>query len=315
LRGVDLVDEIIVTYKGALQPTAIPRKLLVVGSGAIGTEFASFYAALGSNVTLVEAVERLVPAEDEDIAAFLESCLRKQGLEVLTSAEVKDLKVDESRAKVTISHAGKSERRSFEKVILAVGIVPNTEDLGLEAMGVRMERGLVVIDEYCRSSVTGVYAIGDIVEGPWLAHKASHEAIVCVEGIAGLGGHGLDRTRIPACTYSHPQIGSIGLTERAARAKGLNIAVGSFPYVANGKAIALGEPEGLTKTIYDKATGELIGAHIIGAEATELISGFSVGKTLETTATEMTQTIYPHPTLSEMLHEESLAALGRAIHY
>ena len=278
LPGVELSDDVIVTYKGALQPKSVPNELLVVGSGAIGTEFASFYAALGSKVTIAEALDRLVPLEDSDISAFLESSLRKEGLEVLTSAKVSDLKVVEKKAQCKIGHSGRSEQRGFDKVILAVGITPNTEDLGLDAAGVRTDRGLIVIDEFCQTSAVGVYAIGDIVEGPWLAHKASHEAIVCVEKIAGVGAHKLDRSRIPACIYSHPQIGSIGLTERAAREEGLEIEVGSFPYLANGKAIALGEQDGFVKTIYDKKTGELLGAHVIGAEATELISGFSIGK-------------------------------------
>lgn len=314
LPGVEADEQVIMTYKGALRPTKLPQSMLVIGSGAIGTEFASFYATVGSKVTLVETQDRIVPAEDVDISKFLLKSLESLGIEVLTSASVSSLKVLNERAVCTVTHGGNSTERSFDACILAVGIVPNTEGLGLAAVGIATEDGRVVVDNLCRTSVPGIYAIGDIVPGPWLAHKASHEGIIVAEHIAGQSPHGMDRTRIPACTYSHPQIASIGLTEQAAQARNLSYTVGKFPFSANGKALATGESDGLVKTIYAKDTGELLGAHLIGGHATELIATFAAGMALETTWDEMISTVFPHPTLSEMLHESTLAAQGRSIH-
>ena len=287
--GLEPDGKVVVTYKGALTPETMPKKLLVVGSGAIGIEFASFYHALGAQVTVVEVMDRIVPAEDEEISGFLEKSLKKDGLTILTKTSVKG--------------------------ILAVGIQPNTENLGLEGTAIKTDRGFIQIDDYCATGEPGVYAIGDITPGPWLAHKASHEAILCVEKIAGQHVHPLDRSRIPGCTYCHPQIASVGLTEKKARDAGYQVKVGRFPFMGNGKAIALGEPEGLVKTIYDAKTGELLGAHMIGAEVTEMIQGFSIAMTLETTEAEIMHTVFPHPTLSEMMHESTLDAFGRAIHF
>lgn len=314
INGVTADGEKIVTYRGALTPQSIPDKLLVIGSGAIGTEFAGFYSAIGSKVTIVEALDRLVPVEDATISTFLENSLKRQGIEILVSATVSNITLIEGTVSCVISHQGEDAQRTFDKVILAIGILPNTEDIGLEGQGVATDRGLVVIDAFYRTSVKGIYAIGDIVAGPSLAHKASHDAVICIEKICGLDPHPLDLTTVPACTYSHPQIGSIGLTERAAKDLGIDLNVGVFPFHANGKAIALCESEGLVKTIYNRQTGELLGAHVIGAEATEMIATFAVAKSHETTATAITDTVFPHPTLSEMVHESSLAASKQAIH-
>jgi len=314
--GLEPDGKVIVTYRGALVPESQPKRLLVIGSGAIGIEFASFHNALGSQVTVVEVADRIVPAEDEEISAFLEKSLKKQGMTILTGAKIDGLKVVGKEATCTLTHGGKSEVHTFDLVIVAVGITPNTENLGLEGTGVVLDRGWVVIDDYGRTGEPGVYAIGDITPGPWLAHKASHEAIIVVEKIAGLNDvHPLDRSRIAGCTYCHPQVASIGLSEKKAKEAGHDIKVGRFPFIGNGKAIALGEPEGLIKTIFDAKTGELLGAHMIGAEVTELIQGFSIAKTLETTEADLMHTVFPHPTLSEMMHESVLDAYGRAIHF
>jgi dihydrolipoamide dehydrogenase len=313
--GLEPDDKVVVTYKGALVPESQPKRLLVIGSGAIGIEFASFHHALGCEVTVAEALQRIVPAEDEEISAFLEKSLKKQGLTILTGAKVSGLEVNGAQATAVIEAGGKSETKTFDRVILAIGIVPNTENLGLEGTGVKRDRGFVQIDDMCRTGEPGVYAIGDITPGPWLAHKASHEGVICVQAIAGLHPHPLDRSRIPACTYCHPQIASIGLTEAEAEGAGHSVKVGRFPFIGNGKAIALGETEGLVKAVFDTRTGELLGAHMIGAEVTELIQGFSIAKTLETTEEDLAQVVFPHPTLSEMMHEAVLAANGRAIHF
>jgi dihydrolipoamide dehydrogenase len=310
------------TYRHAMVPAEMPSKLLVIGSGAIGIEFASFYNDLGAEVTVIEMLDRVVPVEDADVSTFLEKALKKQGMKIMTSAKLEDIQLGEDGVKVAIkAKDGAVTDDTFSHVIVAIGIVPNIENLGLEDIGVEPdERFNIKTDEYGRTNVKGVWAIGDVTAGPWLAHKASHEGITAAEAIAQeLGNaevhpHPLDRRNIPGCTYCHPQIASVGLTEAKAKEAGYEVKVGNFPFIGNGKAIALGEPEGFIKTVFDAKTGELLGAHMIGAEVTELIQGFVVGKTLETTEAELIQTVFPHPTLSEMMHESTLAAYGRVIH-
>ncbi len=304
------------TYREALVPDIMPKSLLVVGSGAIGIEFASFFNTLGAKVTVVEMMDRVMPVENEEISALARKSFEKQGMTIHTGAKVSDLKSGASDVTATITlKDGKSSSETFERVILAVGIIANSENLGLEEAGVKVERGDVLIDEFCRTTAEHVYAIGDVAGAPALAHKASHEAIICVEKIAGQEGvHPLDRSNIPGCTYCTPQVASVGMTEKVARGAGHELKIGKFPYQANGKAIALGETEGMIKTIFDVKTGELLGAHMIGTEATELIQGYVIGKTLETTETELMHTIFPHPTLSEMMHESVLAAFDKALH-
>ncbi|MBW7901293.1 MAG: dihydrolipoyl dehydrogenase [Rhodocyclaceae bacterium] len=303
------------SYKEAMTPAAMPKSLLVVGSGAIGIEFASFYRSLGAEVTVVELRERILPAEDAEISDLARKAYERQGIKVLTSVSVAALEKKADSVVATLQADGRQTVVEAERVIAAVGIVGNVENLGLEGTGVRVEGTHIVTDEWCRTGEPGVYAIGDVAGAPWLAHTASHEGILCVERIAGVDGlHPLDRTAIPGCTYSRPQIASVGLTEAKAIELGHRVKVGRFPFAGNGKAIALGEAEGLIKTIFDGQTGELLGAHMIGAEVTELIQGFAIGKTLETTEAELMHTIFPHPTLSEMLHESTLAAYQRAIH-
>ena len=304
------------TYMEAMVPDALPKSLLVVGSGAIGMEFASFYRDLGAEVTVVEALDRVLPVEDEDISAFAHKAFEKQGITIHVSAKVTDLKTTRNNVKATVDLGGKSRDITVERVILAVGIVGNVEDLGIENTGVKVEDSHVVIDQWCETGEPGVYAIGDLVGPPWLAHKASHEGVVCVERIVGLDDvHPLNAGDVPACTYCRPQVASIGLTEKAAKEKGIEVKIGRFPYAGNGKAIALGEPEGLVKTLFDAKTGALLGAHMIGAEVTELIHGFALARTLESTEAELMATIFPHPTLSETIHESVLDAYGRAIHF
>ena len=304
------------TYREALVPDIMPESLLVVGSGAIGIEFASFFNTLGAKVTVVEMMDRVMPVEDEEISLLARKSFEKQGMTIHTQAKVSDLKSGPNDVTATLTlKDGKSSKETFERVILAVGIQANTENLGLEEAGVKVERGDVVIDEFCRTTAGNVYAIGDVAGAPALAHKASHEAIICVEKIAEQKGvHPLDRSNIPGCTYCTPQVASVGMTEKAAREAGHELKIGKFPYQANGKAIALGETEGMIKTIFDAKTGELLRAHMIGTEATELIQGYVIGKTLETTETELMHTIFPHPTLSEMMHESVLAAFDKALH-
>ncbi|WP_299309547.1 dihydrolipoyl dehydrogenase [uncultured Croceicoccus sp.] len=309
------------TYRHAMTPSEMPTKLLVMGSGAIGIEFASFYNDMGADVTVVEMLDRIVPVEDEEVSAFLQKALTKQGMKIVTGAGVEALDVGAKGVKAKIKSAdGKVTETEFSHVISAVGIVPNTEDVGLESLGVKMERGFIQIDDFGRTGVDGVWAIGDCTPGPWLAHKASHEGVAAAESIAKeLGNkdvhpHGLDRNNIPGCTYCHPQIASVGLTEAKAKEAGHEVKVGNFPFIGNGKAIALGEAEGFIKTVFDAKTGELLGAHMIGAEVTELIQGYVVGKTLETTEAELMNTVFPHPTLSEMMHESVLSAYGKALH-
>jgi len=310
------------TYRHAMTPTELPTKLLVIGSGAIGIEFASFYNDLGVDVTVVEMMDRIVPVEDADVSAFLEKSLAKQGLKILTKANVAGIETGDKAVKVTIKDKdGKETAEDYSHVIVAIGIVPNLENIGLEDLGVEPDKRYhIKTDDYGRTNVKGVWAIGDCTDGPWLAHKASHEGITAAEAIAQeLGNkevhpHPLDRRNIPGCTYCHPQVASVGLTETKAKEAGYELKVGTFPFIGNGKAIALGEAEGFIKTVFDAKTGELLGAHMIGAEVTELIQGYVVGKTLETTEAELIQTVFPHPTLSEMMHESTLAAYGRAIH-
>ena len=310
------------TYRHAMTPTELPAKLLVIGSGAIGIEFASFYNDLGSDVTVVEMMDRIVPVEDADVSAFLEKALVKQGLSIRTSTSVTLENAGEGAIKAVLKGKdGKEERAEFSHAVVAIGIVPNVENIGLEDIGVTPDqRGHIKADPYGRTNVAGVWAIGDCIDGPWLAHKASHEGVTAAEAIAQeLGNaavhpHPLDRRNIPGCTYCHPQVASVGLTEAKAKEAGYEVKAGTFPFIGNGKAIALGEPEGFIKTVFDAKTGELLGAHMVGAEVTELIHGYVVGKTLETTEAELMQTVFPHPTLSEMLHEATLAAYGRALH-
>ncbi|KTR84818.1 dihydrolipoamide dehydrogenase [Novosphingobium barchaimii] len=310
------------TYRHAMTPKELPSKLLVIGSGAIGIEFASFYNDMGSDVTVVEMADRIVPVEDADVSAFLEKQLTKQGIKILTKASVGAIEKSDSGVKVALKDkAGKEETTEFSHVIVAVGIVPNLENIGLEDLNIEPDKRYhIKVDEMGRTNVKGVWAIGDCVEGPWLAHKASHEGVTAAEAIAQeLGNaevhpHPLDRSNIPGCTYCHPQVASVGMTEAKAKEAGHELKVGTFPFIGNGKAIALGEAEGFIKTVFDAKTGELLGAHMIGAEVTELIQGYIVGKTLETTEAELINTVFPHPTLSEMMHEATLAAFGRAIH-
>ncbi len=315
LPGLEADGERVWTYKHALNPPHMPKKLLVIGSGAIGIEFASFYNTLGAETTVVEVMDRVLPVEDAEISAFAKKQFVKQGMKIMEKAMVKQL--DRAKGKVTahIEAGGKVEKQDFDTVISAVGIVGNVEGLGLEEAGVKVDRTHVVVDEYCRTGVDGVFAIGDIAGAPWLAHKASHEGVMVAELIAGQKPHAVRPESIAGCTYCHPQVASVGYTEAKAKELGYEIKVGRFPFIGNGKAIALGEPEGMVKTVFDAKTGELLGAHMIGAEVTELIQGYVVGRTLETTEEELMQTVFPHPTLSEMMHESVLDAYGRAIHF
>jgi dihydrolipoamide dehydrogenase len=316
LPGLEPDGKLIWTYREALVPNTMPKSLLVVGSGAIGIEFASFFRTLGAEVTVVEVMDRVLPVEDEEISTFARKAFEKQGMKIHTSAKVEGLKAgkDSVEAKLTLKD-GKSETQTFDRVILAIGIAGNVENLGLEEIGVKVERGHIVIDGYGATGVSGVWAIGDVAGPPWLAHKAMHEGVVCVEKIAGLKDvHPLNTSNVPGCTYCMPQVASVGLTEKAAKAAGHEVKVGRFPYVGNGKAIALGETEGMIKTVFDAKTGELLGAHMVGAEVTELIQGYTIGKTLETTEAELMHTIFPHPTLSEMMHEAVLDAYGQVLH-
>jgi dihydrolipoamide dehydrogenase len=305
------------TYRHAMVPKEMPSKLLVIGSGAIGVEFASFYSDMGAEVTIVEMLPRILPVEDEDVSAFVHKALTKQGMKLHVGSGVDKLEVTKTGVKATIKGAGVAE---FSHVIVAIGIVPNSEEIGLEALGVKTERGHIVTDGYGRTNVDGIYAIGDVTGPPWLAHKASHEGVVCVEAIAAAGGagkkpHPFETWNIPGCTYSRPQVASVGLTEARAKEAGHAVKVGKFPFIGNGKAIALGEAEGFVKTVFDAKTGELLGAHMVGAEVTELIQGYVVARQLETTEAELMHTVFPHPTLSEMMHESVLDAYGRALHY
>jgi dihydrolipoamide dehydrogenase len=316
LPGLEPDGRLIWTYKEAMIPASFPKSLLVVGSGAIGIEFASFYRSLGAEVTVVELLPRILPAEDAEISELARKAFTRQGIAIHTDTRVERLAKGPDNVTATLRSAdGATREIAAERVILAIGIAGNVEGLGLEALGVKIDKGHIEVDDFCRTSAPGLYAIGDVVGTPWLAHKASHEGILCVEKIAGVDGvHPIDNTAIPSCTYSNPQIASVGLTEEAAREACHELKVGRFPYSANGKAIALGETEGLVKTIFDAKTGALLGAHLIGTEATELIQGFVIAKTLETTEAELMAAIFPHPTLSEMMGESVLDAYGRALH-
>ena len=310
------------TYRHAMMPTELPTKLLVIGSGAIGIEFASFYNDLGSDVTVVEMMDRIVPVEDADVSAFLEKALAKQGMKIMTKASISTIAADDSGVKATIKDKdGKENSHQFSHVIVAIGIVPNVENIGLETLNiVPDQRYHIKTDAMCRTNVPGVYAIGDVTQGPWLAHKASHEGVIAAEAIAqSLGNmdahpHPMDPRNIPGCTYCHPQVASVGLTEAKAKEAGYDVRVGNFPFIGNGKAIALGEAEGFIKTVFDAKTGELLGAHMVGAEVTELIQGYTIGKTAELVEEDFMHTVFPHPTLSEMMHESVLGAYGKMLH-
>jgi dihydrolipoamide dehydrogenase len=315
LPGMEADGKLIWNYKSAMVPTMMPKSLLVIGSGAIGIEFASFYLNMGAKVTVVEVMDRILPVEDEEISAFARKALEKQGMVIHTGIAVKGLKKGADTVTVTIEVAGKPQEITVDRVISAVGIVGNVENLGLEEAGVKVERTHVVVDGFGRTNVDGIYAIGDLAGPPWLAHKASHEGVICVELIAGRHPHPLNTGNIPGCTYCRPQVASVGLTEAKAKAAGYEVKVGRFPFIGNGKAIAMGEPEGLVKTVFDAKTGELLGAHMVGAEVTEMIQGYVIGRTLETTEAELMETVFPHPTVSETMHEAVLDAYGQAIHF
>ncbi len=302
-------------YREAMIPEEMPKNLLVIGSGAIGIEFASFYRTLGVEVTVVEALDRILPVEDVEISAFMAKQLGKQGIKFITSAQVKSLKVDKGMATAEVAAKDGAQTLKADKVILAVGIVGNVENLGLEVLGVKVEKTHIVVDGHGKTNVPGLYAIGDVCGPPWLAHKAMHEGVVVVEGMQGkTPSHKFDPWNVPGCTYSHPQVASVGLTEEAAKKIGKKLKVGKFPFIGNGKAIALGEPEGIVKTIFDADTGELLGAHMAGEGVTELIQGYCIARQGELTEAELMETIFPHPTLSEMMHESVLAAYGRPLH-
>ncbi|MDH3701977.1 MAG: dihydrolipoyl dehydrogenase [Alphaproteobacteria bacterium] len=316
LPGLEPDGKLVWTYKEAMVPDAQPKSLLVVGSGAIGIEFASFFRTLGAEVTVVEVLDRVLPVEDAEISDFARKAFEKQGMKIITGATVKALDTGKDSVTATIEAGGTSSTLTVDRVIMAVGIVGNVENIGLEGSKIKVDRAHIVVDEWLHTGEPGVYAIGDVVGPPWLAHKASHEGVICVEKIAGLKDvHPLNTANVPGCTYCHPQVASVGLTEAAAKEKGHKVKVGRFPFLGNGKAIALGDPEGLVKTVFDADTGELLGAHMIGAEVTELIQGFGIAKTLETTETELMHAVFPHPTLSEMMHESVLDAYGRVIHF
>ena len=315
LPGLEPDGKLVWNYKHALNPPHMPKKLLVIGSGAIGIEFASFFNTLGADTTVVEVMDRVLPVEDAEISAFAKKQFVKQGMTIMEKAAVKKLDRKGDTVTAHIEVGGKVETQEFDTVISAVGIVGNTEGLGLEEAGIKIDRTHVVTDEYCRTGVEGVYAIGDLAGAPWLAHKASHEGVMVAELIAGKHPHAIKPGSIAGCTYCHPQVASVGLTEAKAKEQGLDIKVGRFPFVGNGKAIALGEPEGMIKTIFDAKTGELLGAQMVGAEVTELIQGYVIGRQLETTEQDLMETVFPHPTLSEMMHESVLDAYGRAIHF
>lgn len=308
--------ELVWSYRHALNSNTMPKRLLVIGSGAIGIEFASFFNELGSDVTVVEMMDRILPVEDADVSAFAEKSFKKQGMTIKKSASVTELKKGKDSVTCVVETGDKKEEITVDRVILAIGITGNVENIGLEDIGVKVDRGHIVIDGYGQTGVKGVWALGDVAGPPWLAHKASHEGIIAVEKMAGLPNvHPMDTSNIPGCTYCRPQVASVGMTEAAAKEAGHKVRVGKFPFIGNGKAIALGETEGFVKTVFDDKTGELLGAHMIGAEVTELIQGYTVARTLETTETELMHTVFPHPTLSEMMHESVLDAYGRVIHF
>ena len=315
LPGMEADGDLVWTYKHALTPSRMPKKLLVIGSGAIGVEFASFYNTLGANTTIVEVLNRILPVEDEDVSSLAAEQFAKQGMTIKTGAKVQKLEKKKNQVVASIDFNGVTEVLEFDTVISAVGIIGNIEGLGLEEVGVETEANHVVTDEYCETTTSGIYAIGDLAGAPWLAHKASHEGVLVAEKIAGQSVKPINPIAIPGCTYSYPQIASVGLTEAQAQKEGYKITVGKFPFIGNGKAIALGEKEGFIKTIFDTSSGELLGAHMIGAEVTELIQGYVIGQALETTEDDLIHAVFPHPTLSEMMHESVLDAHNRVIHY
>ena len=316
LPGLEPDGEKVWSYKEAMVPDDIPASILVVGSGAIGMEFASFYADMGAEVTVVEVVDRILPVEDEEISAFVHKTFEKRGVKIITGAKVTNLDKSGDGVAATVETKDGETVLNVAKVISAVGITGNVEDIGLEDTKVVVDRGHITINEWCETGEDGVYAIGDVAGPPWLAHKAMHEGVMCVEKIAGKGHpHPMDTTRIPGCTYCRPQVASVGLTEAAAKEQGYEVNVGRFPFMGNGKAIAQGEPEGLVKTVFDAKTGELLGAHMVGAEVTELIQGYTIARTLEGTEAELMGTVFPHPTLSEMMHEAVLDAYGQTLHF
>jgi dihydrolipoamide dehydrogenase len=314
LPGLEPDKKLIWTYYEAMVPPEIPKSLLVVGSGAIGIEFASFYRTMGAQVTVVEVLPQILPVEDAEIAAHARKRFEKAGIKILTGAKVTKVEKGTNSVTATVDDGKGTQSIAAERMISAVGVVGNVENLGLEKIGVKVDRGTIVVDGLGQTNVPGVYAIGDVAGPPMLAHKAEHEGVICVETIKGLHAHPMDKAMIPGCTYCHPQVASVGLTEAKAKDEGYDIRVGRFPFVGNGKAIALGEPEGLVKTIFDKKTGRLLGAHMVGAEVTELIQGFVIAMNLETTEEELIHAVFPHPTLSEMMHESVLDAYGRVIH-
>lgn len=312
--GLEPDGKFIWTAREAMTPDTMPKKLLVIGSGAIGMEFASFYDAFDADVTVVEMVDRILPAEDAEISAFALKAFKKRGMTIKTKTQVKSVTKGGAGVKAVLSTEGKDETHDFDRVILAIGIVGNVENMGLEALGVKIDRSHITVDDFSYTGVKGLYAIGDVTTPPWLAHKASHEGIICIEKIVGHNPHPLDANAIPGCTYCHPQVASVGYTEAQAKDAGFDIKVGRFPFIGNGKAIALGEAEGLVKTVFDAKTGELLGAHMIGAEVTELIQGYTVAQKLETTEQDLMETVFPHPTLSEMMHEAVLDAYDKTLH-
>src|SRR3974390_750151 len=313
LPGLEPGKKLVWTYFEAMVPDSMPKSLLVVGSGAIGIEFASFYRTLGAEVTVVEVLPQILPGEDHEIQAFARKSFEKQGIKILTNAKVTKLDKKADSVTATVEGEGKTQQITAERVLSPVGVVGNIENLGLEKLGVATDRGAIKIDGYCKTNVPGIYAIGAVAGPPMLAHKAEHEGVVCIEAIKGLNPHPMNKSMIPGCTYCFPQVASVGLTEEAAKEKKLDIRVGRFPFVGNGKAIALGEDQGLVKVIFDKKTGQLLGAHMVGAEVTELIQGYVVAMNLETTEEELMHTIFPHPTLSEMMKEAVLDAYGRVL--
>jgi dihydrolipoamide dehydrogenase len=314
LPGMEPDGKLIWSYREAMTPAALPKSLIVMGSGAIGSEFASFYRNMGSEVTLVEVMDRILPVEDAEISAFVHKAFAKQGMKILTGARVQGLRKGADSVTAIIEAGGKVQEITADRLISAVGIVGNVEDLGLEGTAIKVDRTHVLTDAMGRTGEAGVYAIGDLTGPPWLAHKASHEAVICVEAIAGLHPHAMDVLNIPGCTYCRPQVASVGLTEARAKELGHEVRVGRFPFIGNGKAIAMGEPEGLVKTVFDAKTGELLGAHMVGPEVTEMIQGYGIARTLESTEADLMHTVFPHPTVSETMHESVLDAYGRVIH-